>query len=232
MVHVLSLFWSWINAWCKTRKIRAGSEWSAQASKHQANIHMHGCNEVTLVWGSLRLTPIIAVAKLCIYLLSSFLQYPPIFSVSDFPSFIISLYNILDKSFSLCMRFVGWIGLVRVSSVVLPCFVVLYVTGKDWLDAQILVCLSVLMVPGVWFEHCCPSVCLCVCSAIIVTSVAWSLRWYFLVNVTSPGLGESFAMSSFSHWSDSAFAVTMTMGGPWFFCGSELITRWWFGIWK
>ena len=32
-------------------------KWSVQASK-QANIHMHGCNEVTLVWGSLRLTPI------------------------------------------------------------------------------------------------------------------------------------------------------------------------------
>ena len=30
---------------------------SKQASK-QANIHTHGCNEVTLVWGSLRLTPI------------------------------------------------------------------------------------------------------------------------------------------------------------------------------
>jgi len=25
----------------------------------QANIHMHGCNEVTLVWGSLGLAPII-----------------------------------------------------------------------------------------------------------------------------------------------------------------------------
>jgi len=24
----------------------------------QANIHTHGCNEVTLVWGSLRLAPI------------------------------------------------------------------------------------------------------------------------------------------------------------------------------
>ena len=29
---------------------------SKQASK-QANIHTHGCNEVTLVWGSLRLAP-------------------------------------------------------------------------------------------------------------------------------------------------------------------------------
>jgi len=29
-----------------------------QASK-QANIHTHECNEVTLVWGSLRLAPII-----------------------------------------------------------------------------------------------------------------------------------------------------------------------------
>ena len=31
---------------------------SKQASK-QANIHMYGCNEVTLVWGLLRLAPII-----------------------------------------------------------------------------------------------------------------------------------------------------------------------------
>jgi len=28
-------------------------KWLVQASK-QANIHTHGCNEVTLVWGSLR----------------------------------------------------------------------------------------------------------------------------------------------------------------------------------
>jgi len=27
-------------------------------SKHQANIHTHRCNEVMLVWGSLRLAPI------------------------------------------------------------------------------------------------------------------------------------------------------------------------------
>ena len=32
-------------------------KWLVQASK-QANIHTHGCNEVTLVWGSLRLAPI------------------------------------------------------------------------------------------------------------------------------------------------------------------------------
>jgi len=32
-------------------------KWSVQASK-QANIHTHGCNEVTLVWGSLKLAPI------------------------------------------------------------------------------------------------------------------------------------------------------------------------------
>ena len=32
-------------------------KWSVQAYK-QANIHTHGCNEVTLVWGSLRLAPI------------------------------------------------------------------------------------------------------------------------------------------------------------------------------
>jgi len=32
-------------------------KWSVQANK-QANIHTHGCNEVTLVWGSLRLAPI------------------------------------------------------------------------------------------------------------------------------------------------------------------------------
>jgi len=31
-------------------------KWSVQASK-QANIHTHRCNEVTLVWGLLRLTP-------------------------------------------------------------------------------------------------------------------------------------------------------------------------------
>jgi len=42
-------------------KIRAGSDlygkWPVQASK-QANIHTHGCNEVALVWGSLRLVPV------------------------------------------------------------------------------------------------------------------------------------------------------------------------------
>jgi len=32
-------------------------KWSVQASK-QASEHTHGCNEVTLVWGSLRLAPI------------------------------------------------------------------------------------------------------------------------------------------------------------------------------
>jgi len=32
-------------------------KWLVQwPSKIQANIHMHGCNEVTLVWGLLRLT--------------------------------------------------------------------------------------------------------------------------------------------------------------------------------
>jgi len=41
-------------------------KWSVQASK-QANIHMHGCNEVTLVWGSLRLAPItISCGDACI----------------------------------------------------------------------------------------------------------------------------------------------------------------------
>ena len=35
-------------------------KWSVQASK-QANIHTHGCNEVTLVRGSLRLAPIIFI---------------------------------------------------------------------------------------------------------------------------------------------------------------------------
>jgi len=33
-------------------------KWSVQASK-QANIHMHRCNEVMLVWGLLLLAPII-----------------------------------------------------------------------------------------------------------------------------------------------------------------------------
>ena len=33
---------------------------SKQASK-QANIHTHGCNEVSLVWGLLRLAPIIVM---------------------------------------------------------------------------------------------------------------------------------------------------------------------------
>ena len=33
------------------------SKWSVQASK-KANTHTHGCNEVTLVWDSLRLAPI------------------------------------------------------------------------------------------------------------------------------------------------------------------------------
>jgi len=40
------------------------SKWSIQANKqasNQANIHTHGCNEVTLVWGSLRLAPIMIV---------------------------------------------------------------------------------------------------------------------------------------------------------------------------
>jgi len=32
-------------------------KWSDQASK-QANIHMHRCNDITLVWGLLGLTPI------------------------------------------------------------------------------------------------------------------------------------------------------------------------------
>jgi len=32
-------------------------KWPVQASK-QAKIHTHGCNEVTLVWGLLRLAPI------------------------------------------------------------------------------------------------------------------------------------------------------------------------------
>ena len=48
----------------KMCKIRAGSDlgkWSVQASK-QANKHTHAvCNEVTLVWGSLRLTSITTI---------------------------------------------------------------------------------------------------------------------------------------------------------------------------
>jgi len=31
--------------------------WSVHASKH-TSIHTHACNQVTLVWGSLRLAPI------------------------------------------------------------------------------------------------------------------------------------------------------------------------------
>jgi len=38
-------------------------KWSVQASK-QANIHTHGCNEVMLVWGLLRLAPIMLELKL------------------------------------------------------------------------------------------------------------------------------------------------------------------------
>ena len=41
----------------KSRKRFTVSGRSKQASK-QANIHTHRCNEVTLVWGSLRLAPI------------------------------------------------------------------------------------------------------------------------------------------------------------------------------
>ena len=37
-------------------------KWSVQASK-QANIYMHGCNEVMLVWGSPRLTPIMYTCR-------------------------------------------------------------------------------------------------------------------------------------------------------------------------
>ena len=53
--------------WCKLHKIRAGSDlqwvvsgWSKQASTEHT--HVHACNEVTLVWGSLRLAPIKLVA--------------------------------------------------------------------------------------------------------------------------------------------------------------------------
>ena len=47
-----------VTAQNKSRKWFTVSGRSKQASK-QAYIHMHGCNEVTLVWGSLRLAPII-----------------------------------------------------------------------------------------------------------------------------------------------------------------------------
>jgi len=33
------------------------SKWLVHDPSKQANIHTHGCNEVTLVWGSLRLAP-------------------------------------------------------------------------------------------------------------------------------------------------------------------------------
>ena len=38
------------------RSFKVYGKWSVQANK-QANIHTHVCNEVTLVWGSLRLAP-------------------------------------------------------------------------------------------------------------------------------------------------------------------------------
>jgi len=44
----------------KTKLVVTYGKWSVQASK-QASIHTHGCNEVTLVWGSLRLAPIIVM---------------------------------------------------------------------------------------------------------------------------------------------------------------------------
>ena len=50
------------NVWRKPRKIRKSRKWftvsgrSKQAS-NQGNIHTHGCNEVTLVWGSHKLAP-------------------------------------------------------------------------------------------------------------------------------------------------------------------------------
>ena len=42
-------------------KIRAHLKFSVSGRSKQASIHMHVCNEVTLVWGSLRLTPITSV---------------------------------------------------------------------------------------------------------------------------------------------------------------------------
>ena len=45
----------------KNQKWLTVSAWSKQdPSKHT---HMHGCNEITLVWGSLRLTPIMPGAR-------------------------------------------------------------------------------------------------------------------------------------------------------------------------
>ena len=53
---------SW-NIWMHSFKVYG--KWSVQASK-QANIHTHVCNEVTLVWGSLRLAPIsITIVQSC-----------------------------------------------------------------------------------------------------------------------------------------------------------------------
>ena len=49
------------------RSFKIFGKWSVQAHK-QANIHTHVRNEVTLVWGSLRLTPINRLASLCIIL--------------------------------------------------------------------------------------------------------------------------------------------------------------------
>jgi len=62
MVYVFNYRVVVVFEFSKSRKIRARSDLrevvgpSKQASK-QANIHTHGCNEVMLVWGSLRLAP-------------------------------------------------------------------------------------------------------------------------------------------------------------------------------
>jgi len=58
MVYVFNYRVVVVFEFSKSRKIRAEviyGKWLVQASK-QANIHTHGCNEVTLVWGSLRLS--------------------------------------------------------------------------------------------------------------------------------------------------------------------------------
>ena len=57
LICMISIFVKYLKA-----LIKIYGKWSVQASK-QANIHTHVRNDVTVVWGSLRLAPIILLVQ-------------------------------------------------------------------------------------------------------------------------------------------------------------------------
>lgn len=120
------------------------------------------------------------------YLHSSLFQYSLVFSVSNLFSFVISLYNLFDKS--MCKSTIRRTG----SGMFMLQCVILFFTGCHWLGVQTAACVLVFVIKGRW------SLFMCMCT--VTTTACWRpLSWCATVtsNNTTPRHGVILAKSWF-----------------------------------